>query len=316
MSDEFMFNAWRKPPTQLARQLRERLHTVDARHAVYNRRRKAFRAVAYAATVLLAIGLGTLPSVRAGAVAFLDLFRVVNFVAVPVERERASVLQRGLDLPRMLGEQVHTLQVAGPPQPVSTPEEAGQVAGIRVRLPTWRPVGLEVQGIDVLGAQTWSVTASTKKLQSILDALAIEDLSAPVGIDGQNATIHGFPAVRVTYGSKSNQVMLVQARRAEVTLPSGTDLTLLGEMALRVLGLDRAEAHRFAQNVDWHTTLLVPVPAGIANFRRVDLQGSSGLLIETAGRESWLLWSSADSVFALGGHQRPQELFEMAESIQ
>jgi hypothetical protein len=316
MSDEFMLNAWRKPPPQFARQLREHLHAVDARHRVSTRRRKAFRALAYAATVLLAVGLGTLPSVRASALAFLDLFRVVNFVAVPVEKERASVLQRGLDLPRMLGEQVHALQVAGPPRLMSTPEEAGQVAGIRVRLPTWRPVGLEVQSIDVLGAQTWSVTASAKKLQSILDALGIEDLSAPPGIDGQNATIHGFPAVRVAYGDRSKQVTLIQARRAEVTLPKGTDLTLLGEIALRVLGLDRAEAHRFAQNVDWHTTLLVPVPAGITNFRRVDIQESTGLLIETAGRESWLLWSSADSVFVLAGHVRPQELFEMAESIQ
>jgi hypothetical protein len=248
--------------------------------------------------------------------AFLDLFRVVNFVAVPVATERAAALQRSLDLPRMLGEQVHALQVAGPPQPVSTPEEAGQLAGIRVHLPTWRPVGLELQGIDVQGGQTWSVTASTQKLQSILDTLGIDDLSAPAGIDGQTATIRGFPAVRVTYGDKSNQVMLVQARRAEVTMPKGADLALLGEIALRVLGVDRVEAHRFAQSIDWHTTLLVPVPTGASNFHRVDIQGSTGLLLETPDKGALLLWSAADSVFALGGRVRSQELFEMAQSMQ
>src|SRR3984957_16505252 len=124
MNDDFMQSAWRKPPPPFAAQLRERLRHQDAQRASSPRRRRVLQALACAASLLLAVGLVTLPSVRAGAETFLDLFRVVNFVAVPVPTQRVATLQRGLDLPRMLGEQVHVVQAAGPPQGVATAEQA------------------------------------------------------------------------------------------------------------------------------------------------------------------------------------------------
>jgi hypothetical protein len=59
-------------------------------------------------------------------------------------------------------------------------------------------------------------------------------------------------------------------------------------------------------------------------FRRVDIQGNSGLLVEPVHRasgsalrvESTLLWSAGDSVFALSGSVSSEELFEMAQSVQ
>jgi hypothetical protein len=103
-------------------------------------------------------------------------------------------------------------------------------------------------------------------------------------------------------------------------LPQGTDLPLLAEIGLRVLGFEPNEARRFANSIDWRTTLLVPVPASVANFHEVDIGGSKGLLIETAGtsgpRMSQLLWSAGGSVFALIGDVRPEEMFEMARSTQ
>ncbi len=43
---------------------------------------------------------------------------------------------------------------------------------------------------------------------------------------------------------------LVQARAPEISFPAGLDLSTIAEIALRVLGIDRGEAHRFAQSVD------------------------------------------------------------------
>jgi hypothetical protein len=320
MDEDFMQSAWRKPPPPFAAQLREQLRHQDAQRAASPRRRRWLQAVACAASLLLAVGLVTLPSVRAGATTFLDLFRVVNFVAVPVPSQRIATLQRGLDLPRMLGEQVHVVQAPGAPQSVATPGQAGTLAGIAVHLPTWLPDGLTLQGINVLGEQRWTVAASTQRLQQVLDTLGINDLTAPPGLDGQTASIHVYPSVYASYIAQAGHVMFVQSRQPDAVLPQGTDLPLLAEIGLRVLGFEPNEARRFANSIDWRTTLLVPVPASVANFHEVDLGGGKGLLLETAAgsgpRASQLLWSAGGSVFALIGDVRPEELFEMARSTQ
>jgi len=325
MNDEFILTAWRKPSQDFARQLRERLRRLDAQGGRATRAAIPLRPVAYAASLLLAVGLFALPSVRAGAEAFLDLFRIVNFAAVPVQQQRVNALlaHPGLDLPRMLGEQVHVLKAPGARQIVATAAEAGALAGIQVRLPAWRPVGLEPQQTDVLADQRWSVTASAAKLQQVLAAAGIEDLSVPEGIDGQTSTVYIPPVVRITYAATAGHATLVQARRPEASLPPGVDLARIAEIGLRVLGIDRGEAYRFAQNIDWRTTLVVPVPTEVAAFRQVDIQGSAGLLIQTPRSsrggppmQSQLLWSSGDTVFALIGDLRPEDLFEMAQSVQ
>jgi Domain of unknown function (DUF4367) len=320
MNEDFIHSAWRKPPLPFAAQLRERLRHLDARRAASPRRRYVLQAVACAASLLLAVGLLTVPAVRAGAETFLDLFRVVNFVAVRVPTERLATLQRGLDLPRMLGEQVHIVQAPGAPQSVATPEQAGVLASIAVHLPTWMPEGLTQQGIEVLGEQRWTVAASAQKLQQVLDTLGINDLTLPPGLDGQITAIHLYPSVQISYGAPRGHVLLIQARRPEAVLPVGADLPLLAEIGLRVLGFEPNEARRFANSIDWRTTLLVPVPASVANFHEVDVGGSKGLLIETPAtsgpNRSQLVWSAGNSVFALVGDVRREELYEMARSIQ
>jgi hypothetical protein len=228
----------------------------------------------------------------------------------------------------MLGEQVRMLKAPGEFQSVNTPEAAGVRAGIKVRVPAWLPVGLELRRTEVLGEQTWSVTASTEKLQRVLETFGIDDLSVPGGIDGQQATIYIPSVVRLTYGDQPGHVVLVEARRPVASLPTGVDLSRLAEIGLRVLGIERVEAYRLAQNIDWRTTLVVAVPADVSVFRQVDIHGGTGLLVETVRKssgktftgalpmESQLMWSSGDSVFALIGDLRPEELFEMAESVQ
>jgi hypothetical protein len=115
-------------------------------------------------------------------------------------------------------------------------------------------------------------------------------------------------------------LMLMQARAPSVTFPAGVDLAKLGEIALRILGLDRADAYRFAQSVDWRTTLILPVPVDAARLRQVDVQGNQGLLIERREGSkrpggTLLLWSSGEQVFALGGDIGPA-ILDIAGSMQ
>jgi len=283
--------------------------------------------------VLLMVGAFTVPSVRAGAKAFLDLFRVVNFAPVAVTPE--TIKQLGddagkLDLAQMFGGKVEVLQESGPPRNFATLSEASEAAGIRVRTPSWMPAELSQTGeFAVTGDYAARVQLDVPTLQQFVDSVGVDDLRVPESLDGQSLMVHLTPVVHVRYsdgkGERGRSAHLVQARRPEATLPAGTDLATLAEIVLRILGVERAEAHRFAQTVDWRTTLIVPIPMELASFRQIDVQGNSGLMIQTNGRKegdryirpsTQIIWSSGDSVYAMIGNVRTEELFEMAQSVQ
>jgi hypothetical protein len=339
MDDQFMLGAWRRPRPDFVRKVRERLDQQDLEMAVVHRPRPALRAAAYAAAVLLTVSAFALPSVRAAAAAFLDLFRVVNFAPVAIQPERMQELASRtgqLDLPHLLGDQAQVLKDSGPPQDVADAKAASEAAGIRVRMPAWLPAGMAPERFSVVGERTLRVTLNSEKLNSILDAIGIDDLRVPAEADGQAVTMNVPPVVSTTFsGTESHKVMLLQARQPAASFPAGADLTTYAEIGLRVLGVERGEAHRFALNVDWRTTLLVPVPLNAAHFRQVDVQGNAGLLIELqrpargadarragAGQPegrtpvSQLMWSSGGSVFVLMGDMPTSLLYAMALSVQ
>jgi hypothetical protein len=324
--DEFMLSGLRAPPAALVRRLRSRLAEIDTEPGPIVRHVPALRwAAALAAVVVLGAAL-TLPPVRAAAQAFLDLFRVVNFAPVAVQRGRLQGLlgAQGIDLPRILGEQTKVLGKAGPPQRVASPEAAGALAGMPISLPTWRPPGLALEGVQVLPRRSWRFTADVQELQGVLDSLGIRDVSVPASIDGQLVMATVEPIVLIAYGEGGRHVALVESRQPLVSLPQGVDLANLADIALRVLGVGSNEAYRIAQSFDWRTTLIVPLPADAALFRKLDIQGHPGLLVERAhtaagGRlppESQLIWSSGNRVFALVGNLPPSELYNMAQSFQ
>jgi hypothetical protein len=205
-------------------------------------------------------------------------------------------------------------------------EAAGTAAGIGVRMPAWLPAGMAPERFYVTGDSAMRVTLNAQMLNGVLDAVGIEDLRVPPEADGQAVTMNVPPVVGVTFRDvRSQTVMLLQARQPQASFPAGADLTTLAEIGLRVLGLERGEAHRFAQNVDWRTTLLVPEPTNIASFKQVNIHGSPGLMIETRRTDSTdhdhrapaqVMWSSGGSVFVLVGDVRPEALFEMAQTVQ
>ena len=322
--DDFMFSGLRTPPTAFVRQLRARLEAADLEWGSAPRIPRLRWAAAIAGVLILGAAL-TQPSVRAAAMTFLDFFRVVNFAPVSVQADRLSQLgEQGIDLPRILGQQTQRLQPPPAPRVVATAEAAGAAAGIALALPAWRPVGLDLQRIEVKGSQAWRFTASTRKLEQVLTSLGIDDLSVPASIDGQAVTMSVPPVVRIVYGDQTRSAVLMESRQPQVSLPAGTDVAQLAEIALRVLGVDREEAYRMAQSIDWRTTLLVPIPADVSNFRQVDIEGHAGLLMTMARRtargrlpvESRILWSTGDRVFALIGNVPPNDLFDMAQSMQ
>ncbi len=331
MDDQFLYEFRKNPRPEFAASLRNRLNQEP--EAEPNNSRQVWRpALALMGLLVVGAGLLSFPSVRAAAQQFLDLFRVERFVAVSIDPGRIAQieqLQNGkLDLKALLSRDLQVLKDPGEPQAAEDVMAASQAAGMEVRLPGVLPEGVTQTGIQVVGEGLARFTADTSKLATILESLDITDVQIPGQLNGAVITVRVPPCVIATYSRGKAIATLMQANSPEITLPAGVFLPELAEIGLRVAGLSADEARRLAYSVDWHSTLMVPVPANAASFREVELRGTKGLLIEThsgSGKSksneprmrpgSILLWTEGGKVYAFSGTVRSIELLEMANAL-
>ena len=306
------------PPPEFANRLRDRLDRDTT--ARTTGRWPVARFVAPVAAVAGIALLLTVPAVRASAQSFLALFRVAHFVALPVDTNRLDALKaKQLDIRTLIGEQVQVIQDPGPATPVLSIEQASAAAGYDVKVPGWLPANARIIEMSVTGERLARVTASGTRLQQVMDALGITDLTVPAALDGQIVTIRVPRGVMIRYEHDGRRTRFFQAPSPEVTMASGIDLPALGEIGLRILGLSRAEAHDFARVIDWNSTLIVPLPAGgLSSFRQVTINGNPGIAVEytDSSRTNMVLWSSGGRVFGLVSIQEMEQVLEMANSVR
>ena len=320
--DKFLHDHRRDPAPGFARRLRERLRVQEE-----SRTAPAWRPlVAAAATLAVVALLFMFPAVRAGAQAMLDLFRVRSFVAVPFDADRFEKL-RSMDRDNAMLIFDHQQVLQEPGQPVVQPSAAAASAlvGFTVETPSYLPDGLAADTVAVSGEGRVRLAVSTSRLRELLAALDLRDVEVPAGLDGQQVEVHMHPVVSQRFVAGKSRLTLIQARSPEVSLPAGVDLARLGEMGLRILGLDASEARRIASTVDWRSTLLVPVPTNASSFRSVTVQGNPGLLVtrvrkDSDGRQrdagSVVMWTEGDRVFALEGTKGNIDMIQVAESVR
>ena len=333
MDDRFLSQHRREPPAEYARALRDRLRGLEEDDAPRARVRLV-PAVAALLGVALIAALFLMPSVRAAAQSVLDLFRVRTFTAVPFDASRLDRIRQfartsgtnSEDLTSLGVEKVETLREPG--HRVLYPSVAAAAAAANlgsVRTPGWLPSGVALDSVMVQGEGLVRLTVTTARLRSLLDALDLRDVQVPTRLDGQQVTVHIPAAVIQTFRGERGHAGLIQATSPDVTLPPGADLAQLGEIGLRILGLDPGEARRIAHAIDWRSTLLVPIPANAASFRPVSVQGHSGLLVlssggatggQEPGERSMLLWTEGDRVLALVGTLREMDVMQVAESLR
>lgn len=321
----------REPRPEFARELHERLRRQGPALAP-TRARRASRlgwSLAGGLAVALAVLGFTVPAVRVSAQAFLDLFRVRNFAAVSIDPARLERLgEMRFDPASLLaGGRPEVLEEPAPPRVVGSVAEAAGLAGFTARVPAAPPAGLRADTVTVAGGGAARFAVDVARLRELLEALDVRDLAVPDGLDGRPVTVRTFATVRQRFTGGRRHAELVQARSPEVSLPAGLDLARLGEIGLRVAGLDAAEARRFAGAIDWHGTMLVPVPLDGASFTEVGVRGQRALLVRFEARKAGarggerragglLLWSEDGMVYALGGNLDEVALVAMAESLR
>jgi hypothetical protein len=332
IDDTSLFSLREEPSPEFAARLQATLRDLDRHEArVPPRRWPVLRIAASLAAAAAAAALLAVPSVRAAAESLLARFRMVHFVAVEVEESRVAQLRSSeIDLPRLIGERVQVVQEPGPPIAAASPEEAGAATGFRVRVPGWLPPEVTLRATTYRGPGRVQVVAETARLEHLLDLLGIDDVQVPPALDGHTATIDVPAMVRLTYANdRGAEAHFLQARSPEVVLPEGVEVEALAEIGLRILGFGAEEAKRFAQAIDWRSTMLVPIPSGKARFKRVDINGNPGLLIARtvpatgsaspappAREVQMLIWSADGMVFGIRGNFRDESVLRMAYTAQ
>jgi hypothetical protein len=321
MSNDAWLDALRSDPSPgFKEQLRTRLRAHESTVVDDTRREWPRRALFAAAAVVVAAVLITVPSVRASVAEFVSLFRVVHMVAVPVDSSRFDRLAaENLDIGALIGEHVEVVTDPGPPVGVPSFLDAETVAAMTLAVPQWLPEKTSVMETAVVGERVIRVTASGVRLQQVMDALGINDLTVPAGLDGHIVNVRIPPVVMIRYDHGKGRTRLFQARTPQLTLPDNINVQALGEIGLRILGLGPAEAKQFAQTIDWHSTLIVPVPPTATSFRQVTINGHVGVLIQHQPRNqaptSMVAWSTAERVFALVSIDAVETVLAMANSI-
>jgi hypothetical protein len=316
MDDSRLYSLRDDPAPHFAAELRASLRRSERAIPVM-RRWPVMKVAAALAVIATTAGVLAVPAVRASAQSFLSLFRVVDFVAVPLGRRGVESLER-IDLPNLVGEHV---QVIGdtPPTPIASAEEASTIAGYEARVPAWLPEGSTLVEGGVTGARVVQVTADAARLQEVMDTLGITDLDVPAGLNGQTVTVNVPPMVMLRYRHDKLHTRFLQAPAPAVALPAGVELAALGEIGLRILGLAPEEARQLAHSIDWTSTLLVPLPPTAQSFRRMDINGHPAVAIEHQPPDqsptNMILWSDGDRVFALMSLAGMSTVVQMALSV-
>lgn len=213
---------------------------------------------------------------------------------------------------------------------------ASQLAGFRAELPSDRR---DKPTLVVTGAHAFTLTVDRARLQAILKEAGRPDLTLPPAMDGAQVEISIPREVRARYGTcpgrpsatanvatptpRSMQyndcVILTEGPSPTVNAPAGLDLPQLAEIGLELAGMTSNQAQEFLGNVNWKSTLGVPVPRYMRSYETVKVNGVQGTLLNMAGRRGptySLLWAKNGTVYSLTGYGDSGNAVTLANSLR
>ena len=268
-------------------------------------------ATAVSLALVLLIVTFSFPAVRAAASDFLGLFRVQKFAAIPVSPEQMAMLREVAEQGIMPGE-LEIDQEPGALTPVNSLAEAAAQTGLTA-VQTLTTLG-EPDEIFISSGGSGQLTIDEANARRLLETAALNPNLLPEGIDGARITVATFSGIEQRWADGTT---LLQTDSPIVQYPEQLDPALLGEALLQILGLSPLEARRLANQIDWTSTLLLPIPSNIASFQEITVHGSSGIgLTSIDGRMHALIWQENGRLYLLVGAQSTAELAELANGLE
>jgi hypothetical protein len=269
----------------------------------------------YAYTIVLflfVIGAAfSFPAVRAAASDFLGLFRVQKFAAISISPEQIAVLERAAEQGIMPGE-FEIFEQPGELTPVESLSDAAALTGLAT-VRTLPRFGNPAE-IFVAGGGSGRLTIDLEGARAIVSAAGADPTLLSDSLDGAHIDVDIFASVQQGW---RDGTVLIQTESPVVDYPEGLEPTVLGEALLQVLGMTADEAHRLAQEIDWTSTLLLPVPQNFATFSEVTIAGESGIALSGVdGSGNAVLWQKDGVVYVLSGPRGSGELVSMANALR
>ncbi|MGI6206860.1 MAG: zf-HC2 domain-containing protein [Anaerolineae bacterium] len=280
----------------------------DMFSARYRRMRRPVLGLIGVAAVLAAVIL--VPPLRTAAGQFLDIFRVERITVVTFDPDRAVGLDQRL-FTRIVMDDPEPLPVAGV-------EEATRLARRPVLTPGYLPEGYELTKFVVMPERTARAWVDVDNVMALLEEAGLPTDLVPVDLDEISALIP--PVVGQHYSNGELEFEIVQVASPEVAVPEGLDTERVAELGLQLLGFSAQEARGLAQNIDWATTLVVPIPRGMLSAQEVTVQGVQGYVLEEQeseeGPEALVVWNREGIVYAVAGDLPGADLLAVAQSLR
>lgn len=294
--------------------------------------------VALGLILVLAVALA-FPPVQAIANSFLGLFRVQQFSVVQINPG---------DLPEQLGSSAQLeamftnnvkVEEKGEPQNVASAEEASQIVGFPVRLPGGMKSPMDLR---VMPGAEINFDIDMQLTRALLAEIGRSDIQLPENLDGASVQVSLDNAVTAMYGEcefdleQAHQdgydpdnprlprlpqcTTFAQMPSPSISAPPGLDLQKVGVAFLQMLGMSAEEASKFAQTVDWSTTLVIPIPRYGTTYQEVPVDGVIGTLIvqqlEDHADQYLLIWVKDGIIYSLTGPGNGSSAVRIANSIK
>lgn len=293
------------------------------------------------AIVLILVVVLSVPSTRALAGKFLNLFRVQQVVVVPVDLTGMQQLTGnstlGKQVSDLISSSVTSQQKPGIPVTVADSSKASLQAGFTVRVPQ----AMTPSRISVVGAGAFTLKVDVIKAQALLNEAGRPDLVLPSSINGADVSVSIPASASVAYGTcpdpaaqdsangiNSNGsagrqypdcVILAEIPTPSVSAPADLNIAQLAQIGLEFTGMTSEQAAAFTQTVDWTSTLVIPLPKNAAAYQQVSVDGVTGTLIQRPADDSpqyVLLWVRNGIIYAISSlGTNSQQAIQMANSL-
>jgi hypothetical protein len=265
---------------------------------------------------LLALSL-LLPPVRAAADQLLQIFRVRTVMFVPLNPERLQQLEDlDFDAQTLFVAEPTIVNQPVPPRAVGSVAEAAPLVGFTPRQPSLFPAPPAATEAQVLDRQVAQFQVNVESSRRLLELMGVEDVTLPDALGAEPIVADLSPALETHYKGADYELQLIQGTSPTVKLPDGVDLQQLGTAALRLLGMDAAQAAEVSRAVDWSSTFIFPFPANLDDVRQVTVGSRPGLLV--GDNEGYhLYWQDGEQFFIMNGTGMDDgEMLAAAESVR
>jgi hypothetical protein len=222
-------------------------------------------------------------------------------------------------------------------RPAASVTAATTLAGFPARLPRSRA---DAPTLSVIGAHSTEATVNRAQLKTIFTEAGLPKVTPPQSVDGAMVTVRAPRAIRAQYGNcpvpvantlqnqiqgppppstdNGNCVILIESSIVSADVPPALDTRLLVEIALEIAGMSPDQAQTFQKLFDWKTALSLSMPRGTRSYQTVTVNGTQGMLVNTAGRRGptyALIWAKNGMVYSLVGYGSSADAVPLASSI-